>query len=250
MGGRARLAPLAFAVVLALVLPTARADDPPALPAPPGPRLVLAMRLGLEAAFGEPQQSGLGDADVADYTPLTMPIALSALAQYRSGFELGGGVAIAPGFEHPAGDAPGADASSARALVVRTGVELARHFRPNASFDPWIGAGLSAQLLRYAASVGQVCSSNGDCYRVVDVRARYLAMPELSVALGLDYGGDRWRVGPVLRVGGAAFARVRRSYTFDDPERTRRRQHDSYDGEDTRAWHGYVFVGVRGSFRR
>jgi hypothetical protein len=236
--------------VLLFALPMiARADDPPALPAPPPPRLVLAVRLGLEAAFGNPEQPEIIGADMADYAPLTVPVALSALAQFRSGFELGGGVAIAPGFERAATETPRAD-GRARALVVRTGLELARHFRPNARFDPWLGAGLSAEILRYTASVGQVCASNGDCYRVVGVSTRYWALPEVSVSLGLDYGSDPWRVGPVLRLGGGAFARVHRSYTFDDPELEPTSERDSYELEDARAWHGHVFVGVRGSFRR
>jgi hypothetical protein len=206
---------------LALSSEAARADAPVVAPAVPATRLVVALRLGVEPAFGRAEQDEVvQDADMARTSPWLLPIGLSVLAQRRSGLELGGGLELAPGISHqlPSVQYDSRPAGHGRALAIRTSAEAAYHFRPAARVDPWLGAGIGAEVLRYTASVGEDCWSNGDCYRTKNVRARYMALPELSVSVGVDFGSDNLRIGLMLRLGTSPFYRVRRSYTMDDPE--------------------------------
>ncbi|MDB5215694.1 MAG: hypothetical protein JWO86_3621 [Myxococcaceae bacterium] len=214
-----RFATAAVAALLLAFTGVASADDQPAnVPShePSASGLRFGLRTGVALPFGSAfTGSGSLSDTITGYVPIRADIG------FRIARHLYVGVNGELGKIVPAQCVSGFSCSGTH---TRIGLMAAYHFRPSATFDPYVGAGTGYEVLHTSRSI----DSAG-----VDITARGFEL------LDLEAGGDvrlarAWRIGPVLSGSLGRFTSIAVNGTTSTDYET--------------ALHAWAMLGLRGAF--
>ena len=189
-----------------------------------GPRLELGARLGV----GLPLGSAFHDTSLNDTVAADIPIQIDF--GVRPDPHLFVGVYGQYALLAPAAGV--CDGASCSGRDVRLGIEALYHFRPLRRLDPWAGVGVGYEWMHTGAS-------RDGADREVTLRGIELA----NVQGGLDYAVcNGVRVGPFASLSLGKFDKASATWTVEGIEHA-----GSADIPNT-AYHGWLTLGVRGSF--
>lgn len=214
--------------------PVADATTPTAASgAPAKPKTFeVAVRAGYGLAFG----NIAGSQPMGDYYAGSIPIIVDGWWHLPAGFAAGlyGGLGF--GLQGKALD--GCDDCSL--LNFRVGLQAAKHFNRGAGVDPWVSVGIGYE----ATSVSESVTYAGYDYTV---SSTYNAFPELTAALGVDFGNDTFAIGPFASVSYASYSKASQSVSCASGFC------GTYTGEseiDDTSGHGWLMLGVRTAYMR
>lgn len=197
------------------------------------------LSFGLRAGYGAPfgkfgSMDGTSGGDVSDLVSRVIPLQVDAGYFFNSNLYLGAS------FQYGLGslkeDCPEGASCSARQL--RFGVNLAYHFNPSPTLQPWVGLGVGYEALDLSISASEGSVSGK---ATTSIRGFEFA----SFQGGLDYRVNKTvSVGPFVTLTAGQYATVKSTIEFDDDGGLFEDTEESDDIEE-KEFHAWLQGGVR-----